>query len=922
MASPLEEASRATVVGRKRKHPAELWAAYDVPTNHGDKRQRLADNNDYMPLDDSGESSKYVSSHSLSESDSAQSTRRGSRESGKVLSSVASDDERGYSPMPMEKPRVEQALPMRTRATANCETSRKTPCDVGQDGAPLSKAPSGNGQGISASTGVKTLTDIDHLGLRERIRFHAQARPMVSIISLVKECCAPGKPMRSHARAQLRLWEDPTYHIVYDKSLQPVEMTWNDVPKSSYNGMRKSAKALCNQGMGSIAQVLASFAESGTFAKQAQQCLLEFDCKRAASQADALPAEQRGVGVRRSARLAKGAGNVDPGLTPANGLEGQKKSHSAKTANDDEIPPTATQQPEVPETTTLELDGLVRLYTDPAIFTRAIMMDDVDPKKLKNKMTRLQAKYPDATCAQLLLDLAITPVSQHKKNVLRAHAERKLCNFANKYLVKSAVEVFNTGDRDSRRKRPNKAQRNAGHAAGLEDAGPVQVASTAAVVESRGEHRAPQYTKAQYVDLTLSDVEIDVEVEEEKGEPVPASNQYKAPEQSREEPVGPVQVASTAAVVESRGEHRAPQYTKAQYVDLTMSDDIVEVEAEKEEDMSEGEVRDDDDASVGDEPEKEVHLSEGEVREDDDAIVGDAPNGPSHDYGALARSAAFTDILDHPGAPDALTKIRLGELTNEEQKLQYRYFHIIDLEATVRCLMCGTKGHMSDNCPGRTCDYCQEVDGHFSHACPLRRKCSHCRKRGHDLEHCTFPSAKASGHRDICERCGEINIEDNCDCSWSRSINLGKVAGEGVWKIPSWQMWVACYKCGSSKHWGDDCRHLSRSARMNLGPSVWSAAHAEQFVDRNAKRKYESDEDSEGSVGDGGYRGEKRGYEKRRYEDSEGSAEDGGYGREQRADEKKADENSKVSAVDGGCRGGAYQLAQFEDELDCGGGNW
>ena len=99
MASPLEEASKAAVVGRKRKQPAQLWDVHDRPSNYGDKRQRVEDYKDYLPTDSHGETSDeasvgsntHVSLHSSG--GDTESSESDDEESGEVSSSLVSSDE-------------------------------------------------------------------------------------------------------------------------------------------------------------------------------------------------------------------------------------------------------------------------------------------------------------------------------------------------------------------------------------------------------------------------------------------------------------------------------------------------------------------------------------------------------------------------------------------------------------------------------------------------------------------------------------------------------------------------------------------------------------------------------------------------------------------------------------------------------------
>ena len=194
-----------------------------------------------------------------------------------------------------------------------------------------------------------------------------------------------------------------------------------------------------------------------------------------------------------------------------------------------------------------------------------------------------------------------------------------------------------------------------------------------------------------------------------------------------------------------------------------------------------------------------------------------------YDYGSIARSAAAA-----PNGEDAsMHFVRLGDLTEEDQQLQHRYFCATDRRSYVRCLGCGDEGHMEDSCPASTCEHCGMVDDHSSRACVVFQKCGRCRQRGHGTVACkSLRSVPAGGLGDTCDICGQLgHVEEECSC-------LGRTyfpTEANVTKVARSHIRMACYNCGAASHWGDDCPTLPAFIpRTNL---VWRQEYADKFIE-------------------------------------------------------------------------------------------
>ncbi|KXL43167.1 hypothetical protein M433DRAFT_150347 [Acidomyces richmondensis BFW] len=214
------------------------------------------------------------------------------------------------------------------------------------------------------------------------------------------------------------------------------------------------------------------------------------------------------------------------------------------------------------------------------------------------------------------------------------------------------------------------------------------------------------------------------------------------------------------------------------------------------------------------------------ARANDEVSVGDRAD---RDYGSLARAAASVQTN---GASETDLWIRLCDIPESEQILQYRYFGLIDGCTYVRCLICGREGHMQDTCPERICAHCGVANVHFSSACPKFRKCRLCRRRGHLARECRNPSVQGGGPGDPCDVCGEIgHIEEECSDLW----RFYQIQDKDIVKAKT--MITACYNCGRMDHWGDDCPKLPSFLKdVRSNNRTWSKKHADRFLEKSSSQ--------------------------------------------------------------------------------------
>ena len=200
-----------------------------------------------------------------------------------------------------------------------------------------------------------------------------------------------------------------------------------------------------------------------------------------------------------------------------------------------------------------------------------------------------------------------------------------------------------------------------------------------------------------------------------------------------------------------------------------------------------------------------------------------APQTSPADYGQLARDAAAMASPNH----EVRDVVLLQDVDEEEQKLQARYYRIIDKEAPVKCRTCSALGHLPDDCPSRVCTHCGAFDKHNASACPQYKKCRRCRQRGHPSATCKNRPIEGGGPKDPCDVCGATNhVEEECSQLW-RSFK----PAQSDKKMPASKMLVSCYNCGNRSHFGDDCPDMASFMLRKVNANrVWSEEWADQFI--------------------------------------------------------------------------------------------
>ena len=175
---------------------------------------------------------------------------------------------------------------------------------------------------------------------------------------------------------------------------------------------------------------------------------------------------------------------------------------------------------------------------------------------------------------------------------------------------------------------------------------------------------------------------------------------------------------------------------------------------------------------------------------------------------------------------DGRNNVRLSELSEDELRDQALYANLTNPDDLVRCLSCGERGHMEAACSENTCSHCRSKS-HYSRACPSHQKCTRCRQRGHRSATCSRPSKMAGGIGDECDVCGERgHAEEECSGIWTTF----KPPRDNVKVIPEEQMAVACYNCGRTTHWGDDCPAIPDFVEDFITFDTWSKKNASRYI--------------------------------------------------------------------------------------------
>lgn len=162
-------------------------------------------------------------------------------------------------------------------------------------------------------------------------------------------------------------------------------------------------------------------------------------------------------------------------------------------------------------------------------------------------------------------------------------------------------------------------------------------------------------------------------------------------------------------------------------------------------------------------------------------------------------------------------------LSDAEAALINRYYPGLP-RGTIRCLTCGSNGHLAASCPQLKCSTCGVHGVHFTTSCPKTIRCSKCHQRGHQKPACPEKLALTESEGETCDICGSGNhTEQSCHFLWrSFKPDFGSVR-----KVRS--LVADCYNCGADGHYGPECA-LSRSASLT-GGYTWSMANRDRYVD-------------------------------------------------------------------------------------------
>ncbi|KAK5717652.1 hypothetical protein LTR17_015917 [Elasticomyces elasticus] len=229
----------------------------------------------------------------------------------------------------------------------------------------------------------------------------------------------------------------------------------------------------------------------------------------------------------------------------------------------------------------------------------------------------------------------------------------------------------------------------------------------------------------------------------------------------------------------------------------------------------------------------EQAVNEQHADRDNEMSVGEvSPNmETSDDHQAMPQhSSPDEGQVSSEDLPRVADVVRVGDLDEQDQRLQAKYFMLTDPDAYCLCLSCGNTGHDESTCPANACAHCGSIGAHFAAACPTYRKCGKCRQRGHDAAHCTRRAVQGGGAEDPCDVCAHTgHVEEECT---DLSRTIGEVdAQRQVTRVAARSMRKACYNCGSNKHWGDNCDTLPSYILKKTGDrGTWSAQHAGKYI--------------------------------------------------------------------------------------------
>lgn len=200
----------------------------------------------------------------------------------------------------------------------------------------------------------------------------------------------------------------------------------------------------------------------------------------------------------------------------------------------------------------------------------------------------------------------------------------------------------------------------------------------------------------------------------------------------------------------------------------------------------------------------------------------------------LGRSTLHQKTGRKTGAPPRLAgeiiSLSYDQVNDDADELvelrgEGRYFGVTDpslgetINATqslgVLCGNCHQHGHHRRNCKTVVCHKCGVVGEHYEQHCPLTVVCPRCNGKGHSLFLCPQKDFK----RQYCKLCDSFSHSDErCPSIWRLYLTRPSISGIA---LPAT---LACYNCGSSSHYGDECS-LSRSSRVPNQGSAFSGTN-------------------------------------------------------------------------------------------------
>lgn len=204
------------------------------------------------------------------------------------------------------------------------------------------------------------------------------------------------------------------------------------------------------------------------------------------------------------------------------------------------------------------------------------------------------------------------------------------------------------------------------------------------------------------------------------------------------------------------------------------------------------------------------------------AVVTPHTASPSSRPANGSTSHAKTLKTPRPN-PNEVTSLSYDQVNDDAGELvelrgEGRYFGVTDpsLGETINaahalgplCGNCHQRGHPRHKCKTVVCHKCGVVGEHYEQHCPKTLVCSRCNLKGHTVHLCPQKEWK----RQYCKLCDSFNHSDErCPSIWRLYLTRAPVVTA---TLPTC---IACYNCGSSKHYGDECKEARVSRFPNHG---------------------------------------------------------------------------------------------------------